>query len=165
MSISCVSRTHSFAVQCSILHDMTGENSIMGNFLWLLFWLRNLKKKISYRINSLTKVTNCRPDCIFSPLIYTFKAKSCWNPKLDKRISVCPLSFVRHAQATPPWILKRGGLESSGQRLIPLNGKTKRIAFLFDLYTEKNKKKKKIYLGIVSVGLRSVFDRRRSAIM
>ena len=30
-----------------------------------------------------------------------------------------------------PWILKRGGLESSGWRLISLIGKTKRIAFFF----------------------------------
>ena len=29
----------------------------------------------------------------------------------------------------PPWILKRGGLESSGRILISSNGKTKRIAF------------------------------------
>ena len=29
----------------------------------------------------------------------------------------------------PQWILKWVGLESSGQRLISLNGKTKRIAF------------------------------------
>ena len=31
----------------------------------------------------------------------------------------------------PPWILKRGGLESSGQRLISSIGKTKIIAFFF----------------------------------
>ena len=31
----------------------------------------------------------------------------------------------------PPWILKRGGVESSGRRLISSIGKTKRIAFFF----------------------------------
>ena len=31
----------------------------------------------------------------------------------------------------PPWILKRGALESSGQRLISSIGKTKKIAFFF----------------------------------
>ena len=30
----------------------------------------------------------------------------------------------------PPWILKGGGVEISGRRLISLNSKTKRIAFL-----------------------------------
>ena len=34
----------------------------------------------------------------------------------------------------PPGILKRVGLESSGQRLIPSNGQTKRIAFLLFFY-------------------------------
>ena len=36
----------------------------------------------------------------------------------------------------PPWILKLGGLESSGQRLISLNGKTK-ITMIFVLTTKK----------------------------
>ena len=38
-----------------------------------------------------------------------------------------PLSVLRNALSNPwiPWILKQGGLESSGQRLISLN------AFLF----------------------------------
>ena len=39
-------------------------------------------------------------------------------------------SVRRNAQGTPPpWILKRGGLESCGQRLISSIGKTKIIAF------------------------------------
>ena len=55
------------------------------------------------------------------------------HPMLDMRISfLCP--FVRPsvcgAHSTPPsWILKRGGLESPGQRLIFLSGKTTGIAF------------------------------------
>ena len=36
----------------------------------------------------------------------------------------------------PPWILKLGGLEGSGQRLISIIGKTKRMAFI----VEQNKK-------------------------
>ena len=35
------------------------------------------------------------------------------------------------SQRTRPGLKKRGGLESSGQRLISSNGKTKRIAFFF----------------------------------
>ena len=31
----------------------------------------------------------------------------------------------------PPWILKQGGLDSFGQRLISSIGKTKRMAFFF----------------------------------
>ena len=52
---------------------------------------------------------------------------------LDTRISV-----LRHAQGTPPWILKRGGLESSGRKLISSFGKTKRIAFFFFFRRKKN---------------------------
>ena len=43
-------------------------------------------------------------------------------------------SLIHNAQGTPPpWILKRGGLESSGQRLMASNGKTNRIAFFLFL--------------------------------
>ena len=53
-------------------------------------------------------------------------------------VCVCCLSIIRHKGLCPlpssvrlrlssPWILKRGGLESSGQRLISLNGKTRII--------------------------------------
>ena len=40
----------------------------------------------------------------------------------------------------PPWIMKRGGLESSGQRLISSIGKTNRIEF-FSVGKKKLKKK------------------------
>ena len=44
-------------------------------------------------------------------------------------------SFVRTSsvrlRVPPPWILKRGGVESSGRRLISSIGKSKRIAFFF----------------------------------
>ena len=46
------------------------------------------------------------------------------NPILDTRISV-RLFFVRNAQTTP-LDSETGGLESSGQKLISLNGKTKK---------------------------------------
>ena len=38
----------------------------------------------------------------------------------------------------PPWIPKLGGLESSGRRLISLNGKTWRIDFFFIFLSKKN---------------------------
>ena len=60
--------------------------------------------------------------CIFCNKIYMFI-----YPILDTRISSVRLSRSDH----PPWILKRGGLESSGQRLISSIGKTKGIAFFF----------------------------------
>ena len=50
------------------------------------------------------------------------------NPISDARIFV--LLAPSHL-CYPPWILKLGGLESSGQRLISWNGKTKRIALFF----------------------------------
>ena len=46
---------------------------------------------------------------------------------------------VCHAQGTPPWILKRGGVESSGRRLISSFVKTKRIAFFYFFCSAKKK--------------------------
>ena len=57
-----------------------------------------------------------------SPVIY---------PILNTRSSVRQSSSVRNAHGTPPWILKLGELKSSGQTLISLISKTKRIAAFF----------------------------------
>ena len=56
------------------------------------------------------------------------------EPVLIFFVKLCPappllLLLLCHAKATRPWILERGGLESPGQRLISLNGKTKQIAY------------------------------------
>ena len=59
------------------------------------------------------------------------------HPLFDTRISVRPGFRLRNAQGPPPWIVKRGGLESSGRGLISSIGKTKRIEFF-------GKKKKKL---------------------
>ena len=58
-------------------------------------------------------------------------------PILDTRISFVllrPSVTLR----VPPWILKRGWVESAGQRLISSIGKTERIAFLFNFFDKKN---------------------------
>ena len=47
--------------------------------------------------------------------------KLSYNPILEKGSTVLLLLVLRCAQGTPPWILKRGGLESSGRRLISFN--------------------------------------------
>ena len=57
-----------------------------------------------------------------------------YNQILDTRISVRLSSSV--TPRLPP--MKRGGLESSGQRLISSNGKTKEIAFFFFFLRRKN---------------------------
>ena len=52
------------------------------------------------------------------------------NPILERGSTVLLLLLLLpHAQATPPWMLKRGGLESSGRRLISSIGKLKRKVF------------------------------------
>ena len=51
------------------------------------------------------------------------------DPILDTRISVLRPSPYRSQYPPPLWILKRGGLESSGLMLIYLDGKTKIIVF------------------------------------
>ena len=61
------------------------------------------------------------------------EAKSKWsNHILDTWIFVhCPSGLCSsHSNHPPSWILKQGGLESSGQRLISSISKTKIIAFL-----------------------------------
>ena len=71
------------------------------------------------------------------------KAYTCsiFYPLLDTRVSFglrtlsCP--FVTIRVPFPPRILKRGGLKSSGYRLIPSIGKTKRIAFLYLFFGEQ----------------------------
>ena len=60
-------------------------------------------------------------------------------PILDKRIS--GLSPPRSGY--PPWILKRGGLESSGRRLISPIGKKKENSIFF--LRKKNIKKKSFF--------------------
>ena len=51
-------------------------------------------------------------------------------PILEKRSTVLLLLLLCMSRSGyPPWILKWGGLESSGQRLISSIGKTKRIGF------------------------------------
>ena len=56
--------------------------------------------------------------------------------------SVCP-----SRSGYPPWNLKRGGLESSGQRLISSIGKTKRRALFFFNKQKKNLQKFLIFWG------------------
>ena len=55
------------------------------------------------------------------------------------------LLLLCHAHGTPPWILKRCGLEISGQRLISSSDKPKRIAFfiysIFKVFFFLNNKK------------------------
>ena len=57
-----------------------------------------------------------------------------FHPILEKRSTILLLLLllllICHSQGTPAWILKRAGLESSGQSLIFSICKTKRIAFI-----------------------------------
>ena len=52
-----------------------------------------------------------------------------------------------HTHGTPLQILKRGGLESSGQRQFLFKGKTKRIAFFLAI-TIKMRKKEDLVLDL-----------------
>ena len=71
------------------------------------------------------------------------------NPKIRKG-KYCPTTTTTATAVSrsgdPPWILKRAGLESSGQRLISSIGKTKGIAFPF--FWQKERRKKKWYFEI-----------------
>ena len=60
-------------------------------------------------------------DLMPEMLDYDGSITKAWsNPKIDTRISVCV-----SRSGDPPWILKRGGLERSGRRLISSISKTK----------------------------------------
>ena len=72
-----------------------------------------------------------------SCILHSWEQSHICYPILDTRISVL-LLFVCNAQGTPPWILKQGGLESSEQIPVSLNGKTKRI-ICYRLFLVKQK--------------------------
>ena len=64
-------------------------------------------------------------------------------PILDIRISVLRPSVTLMVPPTPPpWILKRGGLQSSGQKIISSIGKAKRIQKKISAKKERIKKGK-----------------------
>ena len=67
-------------------------------------------------------------------------------------------SFVT-LRGPPSWILKLGGLESSGWRLISSYGKTKRIANFGKSNLEKKKKKKIIFFFFVFFNFLTIFER------
>ena len=65
--------------------------------------------------------------------------KLCWEElsKIRKnKLCFAPPVYVR--LVLPPWILKWTGLESSGQRLISLNSKTKKDTFFSFFFKTKN---------------------------
>ena len=63
----------------------------------------------------------------------------CEPPKLEEEKNpVLLLLLLCHAKAAPPYNLKRGGVESSGQRLISSISKTKKVTILI-LFLEKEK--------------------------
>ena len=85
-----------------------------------------------------------REEKIFLFFLLTFGYSFCLLHESLKPPEVCvmkskirqenfrPFDFVlRNAHGIPRWILKWGGLESSGRRLTSSFGKTKRIAFFF----------------------------------
>ena len=59
-----------------------------------------------------------------------FKSKIFGYPILERRSTILLLLLLCMSRSGyPPWILKRGGLESSGRRLISSIGKIKRVEF------------------------------------
>ena len=53
-------------------------------------------------------------DKIDKYIIYIFKYILYYTQGFPLSFVLCPFVLLRHAQGTPPWILKRAGLESSG---------------------------------------------------
>ena len=70
-----------------------------------------------------------------------------FNPILDTIISF--RSFVHPPPPSrsdhPPWTLKQGGLESSGQQLVSLNSKAKKISFYLFCKKMGFKERKKVF--------------------
>ena len=95
-----------------------------------------LQEIISLLAKSLyDEVKWCHLLYLYEIIMLMLRFIESYYPILDTRIFIRTSDFVRHAQGTPPWILKRDGLESSGRRLISSNGKTKRITFLSSFST------------------------------
>ena len=94
--------------------------------LCLYNWTAIFLQLNSRKINSFCRtVYVCTTEQLYSILSYIRKKESCPAPAAVSR------------SGYPPWILKRGGLESSGQKLISSFGKTKRIAFLYFFFGKK----------------------------
>ena len=119
----------------------------------------NLKKKkkniffcLSYKINVLELLVKYMFLIVFSSILswsYMIicsdnKSANAWNLFWKPKIQCKTLEFLSSVRPSvkirgTPWILKWGGLESSGRRLISLKSETKRIAFYFS--SKKNKTK------------------------
>ena len=86
------------------------------------------------------------------------------NTVLDTRTSVlyCVCVCVFVMLLLPPWILKPGGLESSGQRLISLNSWNKRIAFLDATALSCNAKLSHLLTQLLTLFRQQVTDREDS---
>ena len=97
--------------------------------VWDRNWQQNIFKflQIWKTLPVPTKLVIHSPIKNTSPMVHDMKYV---YPILNTRISVFPpYSFVRYAQGIPPWILKRDWRETSGQRLISLDSKTKRMKY------------------------------------
>ena len=111
--------------------------------LWQQFWCLPLGALfVRARQLCCNKVDSAGKKHNYPPQMGSWSLVTADNhPILDTRISVRPRSSSVMLRPPRSWIQKRGGLESSGQRLIPSNDKTKRIyiyIFFFFLNQPKN---------------------------
>ena len=109
-------------------------NNIDFTFLWLVpFYDSALPVSATLVVNSEDCLWSWEQSfCSFKLTQHQiFKILNFGNPILDTRISVrTSPSFVTLSVPLPPWILKRAGLEISGQRIISSLVKTKTQGFL-----------------------------------
>ena len=94
-----------------------------------LYWLLEERKKeyVYTRISEMFQIIFSYIYIFFLYLIFIF---FCWKLHISKtgKAESCPAPPVPRT-GDPPWILKQGGQEISGGKLISSNGKTKIKAF------------------------------------
>ena len=128
-------------------------------FLWLslsVSWYNSLSialtcEKCPWNMDKLAthQSQSAKSEIRFGGLIYLgccLLIRTCYLI-LYTRMSVRFRPYVTLRVTPPPWILKRCGLESFGQRLINSNNQNKRIFFLFFIFgggAKINNKKKSI---------------------
>ena len=83
-------------------------------FPQMLNYTNSILKKTQFYFLSNIQQTRPKPGAAPQTMSHMNSHIPTRNPILERGSAVLLLLLLRHAQGTPPWILKRGGLESSG---------------------------------------------------
>ena len=123
--------------------------SLKGNVLFLLLFYININANANINISLISSKKSWQKNMVIGELTDMRSARDDWHiQEFKKKISFTSnVSNILHTNFCPlyvtirptPWILKQGGMNSSGQRLISLNWKTKRMVHFISSFLAGNK--------------------------